>query len=100
MAKCPECSSAVSLTISDKIVCPTCKSELVGTFSKPARLLLGLLLLSECLLGIAISIVAFFINYPFFAKWLITGCILLCVIVVSLLLGFFIANKLVSFQRK
>jgi hypothetical protein len=100
MAKCPECNSNVSLKLSDSVVCPTCKKHLTATFSPLGNSLLLFVLFIEIIAGVAIAVIAGSINYPFIQKWLFAGIILLGLIVFSLILLVFMANKLASFRLK
>jgi hypothetical protein len=100
MAKCPECNSNVSLKLSDDVVCPTCRKHLTATFSPLGKSLLLLVLFIDIVVGMAVAVIAGSINYPFIQKWLIAGIILLGLIIFSLILLIFMANRLASFRLK
>jgi hypothetical protein len=100
MAKCPKCNSNVPLKLSNSVVCPNCRKRLIATFSPLGRSLLLLVVFVESIAGIAIAVIAGSINYPFIQKWLVTGLILLGLIIFTLMLLIFMANKLASFRLK
>jgi hypothetical protein len=50
--------------------------------------------------SVIIVVIASAINYPFFQKWVMTGFILLGLMIVTLSLMFFVAQKLVVFRLK
>ena len=59
-----------------------------------------LVLLVECVVGIAVSVVAGSINYPFLQKWTIAGAILFGLMIVALLLFSWLINKTASLRLK
>lgn len=100
MAQCPKCNTNVSVKISDQIECPNCRSHLASSFSPQVKMLLMLIIFFEFIATLIIVVIASAINYPFFPKWLIACSILLGLGIVTLLVIFFVANKLVVLRLK
>jgi hypothetical protein len=72
----------------------------VAVFSPMGKAILLIVVFVECVVGIAISVIAALIPYPFLQKWTITGIILLGLIMITLLVFSWIMNKTVSFRLK
>ena len=82
-------------------VCPQCNSTLVTTIRNPvAKILLTLLIMLTSFIGLAISVVAASISYPYLTKWLCAGSLLIAEVCLFVAIINLVIRKWVAYRVK